>query len=141
MRPAIRQSKTVTISIAHPAHLVYEFVADPSNLPRWASSFVLGIRKSHEGWVLETSDGEVGFRYIRENDLGVLDHFVIPAPGIEIYVPMRVVPNGEGSEVMLTLYRDPDTSYEEFAADAEMVDRDLASLKRLLEKNYPDVPA
>jgi hypothetical protein len=73
-------------------------------------------------------------RFAERNDYGVLDHFVTPAPGMEIYVPMRVLPNGSGSEVVFTLFRMPEMSEEEFARDAGMVERDLRVLKSVLEK-------
>jgi hypothetical protein len=63
-----------------------------------------------------------------------LDHTVIPAPGVEIYVPLRVVANGDaGSEVLFTLFRQPGMSDEKFAADAKWVLSDLQKLKALLE--------
>jgi hypothetical protein len=53
---------------------------------------------------------------------------------VEIYVPLRVVANGDaGSEVLLTLFRRPGMSDEKFAADAEWVLSDLRKLKALLE--------
>ena len=65
--------------------------------------------------------------------LGFLDHWVSPKPGLQIYIPMRVIPNGSGCELVFALFRLPDMSDEEFAADAEWVMRDLNSLKNLLE--------
>jgi len=38
--------------------------------------------------------------------------------GAEIYTPMRIVENGEGAEVLFTLFRQPGMSDEKFAADA-----------------------
>jgi hypothetical protein len=73
-------------------------------------------------------------RFADRNDYGVLDHFVTPAPGVEIYVPMRVLPNGSGSEVVFTLFRLPEMSEEEFDRDAGMVERDLRVLKSALEE-------
>jgi hypothetical protein len=46
---------------------------------------------------------------------------------------MRVVPNGAGSEVLFTLFRSPAMSDDKYAEDASLVDRDLQTLKRLLE--------
>jgi hypothetical protein len=63
----------------------------------------------------------------------VLDHYVNPAPEIEVYVPMRVLPNGSGSEVIFTLFQLSDMSDERFAEDVEMVERDLKTLKNVLE--------
>ena len=71
-------------------------------------------------------------RFAERNTLGVLDHHVA-APGMEVYVPVRVIPNGSGSEVLFTLFRQPDMSDEQYAADTAMVERDLRALTELLE--------
>jgi hypothetical protein len=47
---------------------------------------------------------------------------------------MRVIANGEGSEVLFTLFRTAGMSDAQFAADAQWVERDLAELKRFLEQ-------
>ena len=72
-------------------------------------------------------------RFTKSNSYGVLDHYVELPDGSEIYVPMRVIANGTGSEVMFTLFRVPGMTDEKFAADAEWVMRDLNRLKELLE--------
>lgn len=47
---------------------------------------------------------------------------------------MRVVPNGDGSEVVFTLFRQPGMTDEQFAADAAWVAKDLAALKAVFER-------
>jgi hypothetical protein len=76
----------------------------------------------------------MNLRFVEHNDLGVLDHYVSPAPGVEAYVPMRVLPNGSGSEVLFTLFQLPGMSDEKYAEDAGLVTRDLQTLKRVLER-------
>jgi hypothetical protein len=75
----------------------------------------------------------VNVRFVKTNHFGVLDHYVNPTPEIEVYVPMRVLPNGSGSEVIFTLFQLPDMSDEQFAEDVGMVERDLKTLKKGLE--------
>jgi hypothetical protein len=82
---------------------------------------------------VETPDGPATVRFVATNEWGVLDHVVSPAPGVEVRVPMRVVPNGAGSEVLFTLFQPPAMSEEKFAEDLRWVERDLGTLKRLLE--------
>lgn len=72
-------------------------------------------------------------RFTEQNNFGVLDHYVIPESGPEIYIPLRVISNGGGSEIIFTLFRQPGMSEEKFAADADWVRRDLNALKTLLE--------
>ena len=47
---------------------------------------------------------------------------------------MRVFPNGQGSEVLLTVLRQPGTSEQKYLEDTQWVRRDLEALKALLEK-------
>jgi len=47
-----------------------------------------------------------------------MDHYVDVCNGTIIYVPLRIIQNGEGAEVLLTLFRQMDMSDAKFAADA-----------------------
>jgi hypothetical protein len=46
---------------------------------------------------------------------------------------MRVIADGDGSEVVLTVRRRPGMTDAEFKADGDAVAADLARLKRILE--------
>ena len=61
-----------------------------------------------------------------------MDRHVDTGDGAEIYVPLRVIANAEGAEVMLTLFRQPGMSEQQFLADMEWMKRDLMALKALL---------
>lgn len=77
--------------------------------------------------------GRVSFTFTPRNDLGVLDHTVTLPSGETVLNPMRVLPEGDASEVVFSLRRRPSMTDQEFAADAAAVERDLAALKQLLE--------
>src|SRR3989338_7448170 len=128
------QSRTLNITIACSPRKVYEFVSNPENLPRWAAGLGKSVRKSDAGWVVDTPQGPAQIRFAEKNDFGVLDHYVILASGVEVYVPMRVVSNGSGSEVIFTLFKTPEMSDKQFAEDAGMVERDLKTLRSVLER-------
>src|SRR3546814_11981637 len=99
-----------------------------TTLFRSAAGLGQSIRKADDDWIAETPHGPVRVRFTDRNPFGVLDHTVIPAPGVEIYVPMRVVPNGAGSAVTLTLFRPPGMSGEKYAEDAAYAERALAAV-------------
>jgi hypothetical protein len=128
------ESRTVSVSINRELHEVYRFLSDPGNFPQWASGLCLSIRQEGDAWVAETHHGEVKVRFTSPNPYGIVDHYVYPAPGGEVYVPMRVGANGSGSEVLLTLFRQPGMSDTKFAEEAGWVERDLQSLRARLEK-------
>lgn len=134
----MRPSRTVSVSIDCPPSQVYDFVSDPENLPRWAAGLGRSVSKVNEQWIVQTSSGPMGIRFVEGNDLGVLDHRVALESGEEILVPMRVVANGAGSEVMVTVFRLAGTSAEGFARDVGLVERDLKTLKRTLEGKASD---
>ena len=69
----------------------------------------------------------------RKECFGVLDQYVAPAPEMEVYVPMRVQRNGSGSEVIFTLFWLPGMTGEQFVEGVGMVERDLKTLKDVLE--------
>jgi hypothetical protein len=113
---------------------VYEFVTNPENLPKWAQGLGRSVRKQGPDWMVDTPQGPMKIRFADKNRFGVVDHYVTTPSGDEVYVPMRVLANGSGSEVIFTLFRPPGMSDEKYAEDMQMVDRDLRALKDLLEK-------
>lgn len=127
------ESRTLSVSVRCDPGKLYQYVLDLANLPQWAVSLCKGIIRSEPTWLIDTPQGPMGIRFVEPNVLGVLDHYVTPAPGHEVYVPMRVVANGEGCEVLFTLFRSAQVSDEGFARDIGMVERDLKSLKEIME--------
>ena len=127
-------AKHIGVSINRSAAHVYEFASNPENLPKWAAGLSGSIRRVNEQWIAESPMGTVKVNFAEKNKFGVLDHDVTLSSGANFYNPMRVFPNNDGSELVFTVYRRPDVSDQDFAADAKAVEKDLAKLKTLLEK-------
>lgn len=129
------ESRTISVSIQCSPQQVYEFAANPENLPKWASGLGTAITNMAGACVAQTPQGTVTIRFAPHNDFGILDHYVTLPSGQEIYAPLRVIANGTGSEPIFTLFRQAEMSAQQFQADAEWVMRDLTTLKQLLENN------
>jgi hypothetical protein len=127
------ESRTLSIRINCPLDQAYGFVSAPENFPQWASGLGASIRQAGDAWIAETPAGPVQVRFTAPNDFGVLDHYVVLDSGEEVYIPMRAIANGDGCEIVFTLFRLPVMSDEKFAADIAWVQRDLQALKTLLE--------
>ena len=125
--------RKLSVEIARPAAEAYEFLAQPENFPKWASGLSRSLRHVDGEWIAETPEGPARVRFSEHNAFGVLDHAVTLPQGRSIYVPLRIVPRGRGCELVMTLFRQPEMSDAQFAADAEWVMRDLGAAKRLLE--------
>lgn len=128
------ESRTITVRIDRSYDKVYKFLADPANWNQWAFGLGKNIRRSNGGWIADSDGGVAQVRFTPRNSFGVVDHTVIRPSGQRVYVPMRLIVNGSGCELLFTLYREPNMSDQQFASDAGFVQRDLEGLKRLLEK-------
>jgi hypothetical protein len=116
---------------------VYDYAADPANLPQWAPGLGSSVEKVDGRWFVETSEGRVGFAFVQRNEFGVLDHHVTLPSGEVVYNPMRVIADGNRCEVVFTLRQRFGMSDEDFSADTDAVTADLKRLKRVLEGRQP----
>jgi hypothetical protein len=127
------ESRTIRVSIDRNWKEVYDAVWRPEDFPKWASRLSKSkLARDGDAWQAEGPEGPVRIRFTAHNDFGVMDHYVQSGGGPEIYVPLRIIQNGDGADVQFTLFRQEGMSDAKFAADAEWVARDLASLKALV---------
>lgn len=127
------EARTVSISIARPWEEVYEAIWRPEDFPKWTSGLSASpLVQDGDRWTAAGPDGPVRIGFTGRNAFGVMDHRVDLGTGPEVHVPMRVVPNGGGAEVLVTVFQRPGMPDAAFAADAEWVMRDLLALKALL---------
>jgi hypothetical protein len=127
------KSKTVNISIKSDTKTVYEFLLNLENLPKWAPSTFPSIKEVNGEWLVDTPHGQNKVMLTEKNNFGILDHRVLLTSGVEVYVPMRVIENGDGSEVMLTVFQTPEMTDEVFDEDIKMVEKDLNQIKTIIE--------
>lgn len=114
---------------------VYADAADPRNLPQWAAGLARSeVRPQDDAWVADAPFGQARISFAAQNDFGVMDHDVELASGLVVHNPMRVMPCGKGSELFFSLFRQPEMTDEQFAADGLAVEADLQRLKELLEQ-------
>lgn len=127
-------ARIVHRAIACNWHAVYAFAGKPENMPRWASGLGCGLTRDGDDWIADGGPiGNVRVRFAPPNDFGVLDHTVTLPNGRVVENALRVVPNGDGAEVMFTLLRQPDMDDAAFESDAAHVARDLDTLAKLME--------
>jgi polyketide cyclase/dehydrase/lipid transport protein len=127
-------SRHLSTHIDRPAREVYDYASQPANLPEWAPGLGTSVELVDGRWMVDSPMGRVAVAFAPGNDFGVLDHDVTLPSGETIHNPMRVTPDGTGSEVVFTLRRQPGMSDKDFNRDADAVLADLTTLKRLLER-------
>ncbi|MBW8743533.1 MAG: polyketide cyclase [Sphingomonas sp.] len=127
-------ARTYSVSIRCEWRSLYERIWRPEFFPKWASGLSDSeLFQDGNNWVANGPEGPIRAQFTDRNEHGVMDHFVDGGDGNVIQIPLRVVQNGDGAEVMLTLFRQPDMTDEKFSADAKWIMRDLRALKALVE--------
>jgi len=128
-------ARTYSVSIRHEWKALYERIWRPDFFPKWAAGLSESdLREDGDHWIADGPEGRIRIRFTPHNDHGVMDHEVDLGGGKSVQVPLRVVQNGDGAEVMLTLYRQPDMDDARFSADAKLIVRDLRALRSLIER-------
>jgi hypothetical protein len=125
--------RIISITINVPLSTAYAYAQPPESFPTWAAGLSTSLRQTERGWVADTPAGEAIVRFSDPNPYGVLDHRVLIDGKAAVYIPLRMIANGDGTEVVLVLFRQAEMSDADFDRDAGLVESDLAALKQLLE--------
>lgn len=127
------QSDTQSITIAVEPKVLFEFLADPMNLPRWAGGLCSSVSAEGSEWIAITELGPVGLRCVKNAELGVIDYHISPPLPIKIAVYSRVIANGTGAEYVFTQFRPAFLPVKIFAKQVESLKEGLQVLKRDME--------
>lgn len=130
------EARVIHCSVRRDPRSLYEMLWRPETFALWASGLSSALLERDDvGWKAQGPEGPVRITFTGQNGFGVMDHWVDLGDGRIVYVPLRIIPNAEGSEVLLTLFRQPDMNDEKFAQDEAWVRQDLTALKALAEGN------
>ncbi|HEC19792.1 MAG TPA: hypothetical protein ENI97_10685 [Gammaproteobacteria bacterium] len=136
---AIFESKTLTVEIDAPYEKVMMDLADPMTHPEWAKEFFAGpAKKSEYGYVLAPvpmMGGTIKFKIESDIALGLLDLYLAP-PDSDYGAPLqvRVIRNGDGANVLWTLFRFPGLSDSNWKDGLISMSKELLELKKRHEK-------
>lgn len=134
MQPSGMATEHVTVAIDRPADAVYAYASDPANLPEWAAGLAIAPLTLVGGsWTVDSPMGAITIDFAPPNSYGVLDHTVTMPSGETVYNPMRVIADGDRSEVVFTIRQRAGMTDDEFARDIAAVRADLETLRRHLE--------
>ena len=134
VRPSGMATEHVTVAIDRPADAVYAYASDPTRLPEWAAGLASApLTPAGGSWAVDSPMGAITIDFAPLNPYGVLDHTVTMPSGEIVYNPMRVIADGDRSEVVFTIRQRAGMSDDEFASDIAAVRADLETLRRHLE--------
>jgi len=130
----IARSAIKSVDIAAAPDKVYAFLSNPLNWPEYAVVNLRSVSPGQNGWfkaVTKFGEGEIKVNGFKE--LGIVDHiWKDPQASWQVYA--RVVPNGEGSTAMMTLFQPPIMNDQQFNDAMKEMDIEMAMLKEVLER-------
>ena len=130
---SLTPSKHISCIIRAEPDRVYDLVADPDKLPKWAQGLAHSeVRREGEDLVVDSPMGEVRVHFVPRNEFRIADHDVTLPSGTKVNNPLRILTHPDGSEVLFTV-RQIELTDEEFAQDCARVADDLERLKQLIE--------
>lgn len=98
-------AKTMTASLSGNARDTFARISDPNNLSSWYSSFCRSLRWENGSILVESPRGTVPVHFIRDDHSLVLDIAILVAEGIKLTHAIRLLPNGESSEIVWTVIK------------------------------------
>lgn len=123
----------VSVTIDRSPSDVRAYAADPRHLGEWAAGLGAARQDPDGRWLVDGPLGAVQVAFVDDPHHGVLDHVVTLPTGETFLNPMRAVPNGDGTELVFTVYRWDGTDDDAHRRDVAAVQADLATLRSVLE--------
>jgi hypothetical protein len=130
---SLAQSHVVHLAIDSPFERVVDFLSDAGNFPKWAAVQGEMTRLSELEWEAQTEFGERIVRFSPRNEFGVFDHAVYKPGDRPIRMPLQIIQNEDGCDLVFLFPRRPGVTDEQFASSVEWVTSDFMSLRSLLE--------
>lgn len=130
---------TLAVRIAAPRWVVFNFLANVENVPRWAQEFCERLEISHGRWLALTAAGELYVELQADERSGVIDLLFGEADRIFVSVSLRVLSTPDGaSAVSLLCCRASHEASERFGQRCAAIEE---GLRRLQERWAPPAVA
>jgi len=127
----IMRAETRSVAIAAPPEAVHSYLADGANLPVWAPGFAPAVRADGSSWIVISAAGEFRVDVIARAGARTVD--VVSADDHTRGLFARVLPSGDGSELLFSLLFAPDTPEGEVEAQMVTLEAELAAVRGACE--------
>jgi O-acetylserine/cysteine efflux transporter len=130
---AMARTVTRAVSIAAPAAEVFQLVADPTSLARYAPGFARAVKPDGGAWRVESIRGPLRLDRVLDEAARTVDFRLTAPDGRTNGVFTRAIEVGPGTEFVFTLELPGTASEDAVAAQGRIVEEELAQLKRICE--------
>jgi len=131
----VLKSRTLSVQILRPRAPIYAYLANPANLANW-TMVKGGTRVPEAGplvWSFDGPRGKVLVHFTPLNEHFILDYRVVAGEQVTQVAYVRLLENGEGTELVHTSVQQPGITDAQFDSEEEWMRSDLLVLKSLLD--------
>ena len=123
------RSRTITMSVCRKTGDVFDAILNcpPKMMPD-------ATQNNDDSWSFSTPRGNANLKFMQNKTFGILDHLYTDDEATW-EVPMRVVSNGDESEVIITITKPDVLTDEQFDERMKEMDLIFKNLKEIIEKN------
>jgi hypothetical protein len=126
---SLGRAETRSISIAAPPGSVLQLLAEPRNLPAWAPAFAQAVAPADPDWLINPGPGQFRIRVHVSAELGTVD--LLDPRDLARGAHMRVLSNGDGSELLFTLVFPTTADEESIGLQMATVEAELRAVRDL----------
>lgn len=130
----VRDTRAVTIQ--RPFAVVAGYLSNPLTYSAWATKYFTGpvVEVDQDTYRVPTVAGERRLRVVMDVERGIFDIYLAPLDQAFSYaLPVRVLANGDGADVLFTLTREPELTDSEWDESLLALEHELHEIKRQLE--------
>ena len=122
-----QKSRTITLTVNKKTAEVFDAIL---NIP--PKMFPDAVKNNDGWWMFQGPHGKAKLKFRENEKFGILDH-VFEDPDGKWDVPMRVVSNGDFSEVVITLHKPQNFTDELFSERVKEVEEIFQKMKEAIE--------
>ncbi len=122
-----QKSRTITLTVNKKTGEVFDAIL---NIP--PKMFPDAVKNNDGWWMFQGPHGKAKLKFNENEKFGILDH-VFEDPDGKWDVPMRVVSNGNFSEVVITLHKPQNFTDELFSERVKEVEEIFQKMKEAIE--------
>ncbi len=133
------QTKTLGITIKVPPTNLLDYLDNPFEYPKWGTKFFTGpvVEQPNKDLIVDIKmmGGATKFAVSTNKGSGAVQLY-FAKPGKEFKEPLeiRVIPNGEGSDLLWTLVRAPKLNLVKWKVGLFFMSLELKALRKILEE-------
>jgi uncharacterized protein YndB with AHSA1/START domain len=130
-KKSLGHAETRSISIASPPALVLDLLGDARRLPDWAPAFASAVKPDGQDWLIDSGGTQLRIRVQFSPEHGIVD--LLPPGDSSSGARMRVLHNGDGSELVFTWIFPAGTPADIIARQMTTVESELCTVRDLVE--------